>query len=578
MLSTIKARMRASWSVGFLAIIAVVAVSLMALTSIHDQSLAASARWLPALRELEAVQAVLDGHETDAPATLDARIKPRLEHLADVLKGDPLHAEAATLQSDWQAFAEGDSARLAAVQERLGTLAVQTETRAETDAKAADALYRRIFGAALIAGALMAAGVLVGALFFERLVVVPLHRLAETMRRMAGGDYSAEVADADRRDEVGAMARSVIIFKDNGQERAKLEAEAARFQENLDRRLKETEAAFELAGREQKRVVDALAHRFLRLAEGDLSTRFSDDVAAEYADLKRDFNSAIAQLESAIGAVVSATGGIRSGAGEIAQASDEIARRSEQQAASLEETAAALEEIAATVKRTAAGAQQAAGAVQSARRDAEESGHVVAQAVEAMGQIEHSSHQIGRIIGVIDEIAFQTNLLALNAGVEAARAGESGRGFAVVASEVRALAQRSAEAAKEIKDLISASSEQVEAGVELVGKTGEALQRIVGQVAEIHDLVSEISRSAQEQAVGVDQVSTAVTQMDRVVQQNAAVVQQSTAATHALNTEAVQLATLVGRFKTEVQAAEGHPVHAAQARIERFAAPRARSA
>jgi len=577
MLSTIKARMRASWSLGFLAIIAVVAASLMALASIHTRSEETSARWLPALRDLDFIAVAAAAPGADA-ATLDAAVSPRLDHLVQTLKGDALQPDAVAFQAEWRTFAGGDAGRLPALQEQLAALTAKAQARADGAAAAADALYKRIVALAIAAGVLMAAGVLVGALFFERLVVTPLNRLADTMRRLAAADYSVAVEDADRSDEVGAMARSVLIFKENGQERAKLEAEAARFQENLDQRLKETEAAFELAGREQKRVVDALAHKFLRLADGDLSARLNEDVAAEYAELKRDFNSAIAQLDAAIGAVVSATGGIRSGAGEIAQASDEIARRSEQQAASLEETAAALEEIAATVKRTAAGAQQAAGAVQSARRDAEDSGKVVTQAVQAMGLIEHSSHQIGRIIGVIDEIAFQTNLLALNAGVEAARAGESGRGFAVVASEVRALAQRSADAAREIKDLISASTEQVEAGVELVGKTGEALQRIVGQVAEIHDLVSEISRSAQEQAVGVDQVSAAVTQMDRVVQQNAAVVQQSTAATHALNTEAGELATLVGRFKTEAEIADPHPVHAAQARIERFATPRARSA
>src|SRR5690606_34028447 len=208
-------------------------------------------------------------------------------------------------------------------------------------------------------------------------------------------------------------------------------------------------------------------------------------------------------------------------------------------------------EITATVNRTADGARQASRAVQTARNDAEASGVVVSDAVAAMTAIEQSSNQIGAIIGVIDEIAFQTNLLALNAGVEAARAGDAGRGFAVVASEVRALAQRSAEAAKEIKTLITASGRQVEQGVNLVGQTGQALGRIVAGVAEIDGLMSEISASAQEQATGLQQVNTPVNQMDQVTQQNAAMVEESTAASHSLAQEADVLAASVAHFKVD---------------------------
>ena len=252
--------------------------------------------------------------------------------------------------------------------------------------------------------------------------------------------------------------------------------------------------------------------------------------------------------------------GITTGAGEISQASDDLSKRTEQQAASLEETAAALDQITATVRRTAAGARQASDAVTAAKGEAEHSGVVVTQAVSAMGQIEKSSQQISQIIGVIDEIAFQTNLLALNAGVEAARAGDAGRGFAVVAQEVRALAQRSAEAAKEIKGLISTSTQQVGQGVDLVGQTGKALQSIVAKVAEIDTLVSEISSSAQEQATGLAEVNTAVNQMDQVVQQNAAMVEQSTAASHSLANEAQEMARLVSRFQVgEVAAAQTAP-------------------
>ena len=247
--------------------------------------------------------------------------------------------------------------------------------------------------------------------------------------------------------------------------------------------------------------------------------------------------------------VTAATDGIRGGSEEIGIAADDLSRRTEQQAASLEETAAALDEITSTVRRSAAGAKQASEVVAGAKLEAERSGIVVDQAVAAMGEIETSSREIGNIIGVIDEIAFQTNLLALNAGVEAARAGEAGRGFAVVAQEVRALAQRSADAAKEIKTLIGASARQVEAGVGLVGQTGEALRGIVAKVVEIDALIVQISASAQEQATGLHQVNTAVNQMDQVTQQNAAMVEQTTAATHALKGQTAELVALISAFQ-----------------------------
>ena len=232
-----------------------------------------------------------------------------------------------------------------------------------------------------------------------------------------------------------------------------------------------------------------------------------------------------------------------------------MSRRTEQQAASLEETAAALDQITATVRKTAENSNEARNTVSVTKADTETSGAVVRETVTAMSGIEASSKQIGTIIGVIDEIAFQTNLLALNAGVEAARAGDAGRGFAVVATEVRALAQRSAEAAKEIKALISASSQQVDTGVKLVGETGKALARIAEQVARLNGLVSDISFSAQEQATGLNQVNTAVNQMDQVTQQNAAMVEEATAASHNLSGEAQELARLVGQFRIGESAA-----------------------
>jgi len=340
------------------------------------------------------------------------------------------------------------------------------------------------------------------------------------------------------------------------------------------------------AEEEQTAVVFSLAERLQRLAGGDLTARITEPFEGRFQQIKDDYNAAIDSLREAMGQIAGATEGLRAGSDEIANASDDLSRRTEQQAASLEETAAALDQITATVRRSAEGAQQASTTVSSARQDATRSGEIMRDAVQAMGEIEQSSGKITQIIGVIDEIAFQTNLLALNAGVEAARAGDAGRGFAVVAQEVRALAQRSAEAAKEIKTLIASSTSQVSRGVQLVGDTGQALTGIVGKVTEIDTLISEIARSAQEQATGLNQVNSAVNQMDEFTQKNAAMVEEATASAASLKTEAGMLSGLVSRFETgEPPAARrrpepaqpsrhrptDNPVARAQARIgERF--------
>ena len=385
--------------------------------------------------------------------------------------------------------------------------------------------------------------------FIGRSVSGPVVALERRMRGLAEGDTASEIPGVARGDEIGKMALALATFRDAAIEKARLAAEALsqRSMSEQERAAREAEKAAEA---EADRVtIEALGRGLAAMADGDLTYRIDTEFAPKAAQLKSDFNAAIAQLQQAVSVVVANIAGIRSGAGEISQAADDLSRRTEQQAAGLEETAAALDEITATVNKTASGARQASDVVQAAKGDAETSGVIVRDAVQAMQAIEGSSEQISQIIGVIDEIAFQTNLLALNAGVEAARAGEAGRGFAVVASEVRALAQRSAEAAKEIKTLISTSSTQVGSGVKLVGQTGEALQRIVDRVAEIDGLVSEIAASAQEQAIGLAEVNTAVNQMDQVTQQNAAMVEQSTAASHSLAQEAQSLQASVARFK-----------------------------
>jgi methyl-accepting chemotaxis protein len=380
----------------------------------------------------------------------------------------------------------------------------------------------------------------------------PIRELTVAMNGLAGGNLDTAVDGQGRSDEIGAMANAVQVFKDNAVALQEANAEAERLGHVTADERRRNEAARAAASKEQTFVVEAIGTGLERLAEGDLTHRVAG-FPGEYEKLEADFNDAMAKLQETMRTIARNTDGIHSGTGEISQAADDLSRRTEQQAASLEETAAALDEITATVRKTAEGATHARSVVSTAKSDAERSGEIVNDAVAAMGEIEKSAGQISQIIGVIDEIAFQTNLLALNAGVEAARAGEAGRGLAVVAQEVRALAQRSAEAAKEIKALISASSAQVSSGVTLVGDTGKALSKIAAQVAEINGIVAEIAASAQEQSTGLAEVNTAVNQMDQVTQQNAAMVEQTTAASHSLANEAEQLSALVGRFKVDVE-------------------------
>ncbi len=382
----------------------------------------------------------------------------------------------------------------------------------------------------------------------SRAVARPVISMTAAMRRLADGDNSVEIPAADRKDEIGEMAGAVQVFKDAAIEKLRLEGmtEAQRREAEAER--SRNEAAKAEAARLQAQVVESIATGLSKLAAGDLVYRISQPFSPEYEKLRADFNGAMEQLQQTMKVITAATQGIRSGSGEITEAADALARRTEQQAANLEQTAAALDQITATVRKTAEGANHARDVVSTAKSDGEKSGQVVRDAVAAMSEIEKSAKEISQIIGVIDEIAFQTNLLALNAGVEAARAGDAGKGFAVVASEVRALAQRSADAAKEIKTLISASTQQVGSGVALVGEAGEALTRIVTQVADINNVVVEIAASAQEQAAGLHQVNTAVNQMDQLTQQNAAMVEESTAASHGLSNETEELARLISRF------------------------------
>ncbi|MCW2275878.1 globin-coupled sensor protein [Rhodoblastus acidophilus] len=347
------------------------------------------------------------------------------------------------------------------------------------------------------------------------------------------------------------MDLAISVYIDAAEDaRKRQEAEAAERESQMKAQAEEARQAAEAEAlaRERSTVARTIGAGLARLAEKDLTWRITEELPEAYAQVQADFNEAVEQLAAAFEAVRASTDAVHSGSEEIAVASNDLSRRTEQQAASLEETAAALDEITATVNKTASGARIARDSVSGARVDAEHGGAIVRKAVEAMSKIEKSSRQISQIIGVIDEIAFQTNLLALNAGVEAARAGDAGRGFAVVASEVRALAQRSAEAAKEIKDLISTSGAQVSEGVSLVAETGKALSQIEGRVGEIAGVITDIAASAEEQATGLQQVNSAVNQMDQVTQQNAAMSEQATAASQSLAQETDRLATMISEF------------------------------
>jgi methyl-accepting chemotaxis protein len=390
---------------------------------------------------------------------------------------------------------------------------------------------------------------LFGFVILVRRLTRPLGALTGAVEKLAAGDVDVALPVFKHRDEIGRMGSAIEVFKRNAVERIRIEEEAAAERGLSEEERLRNEKARAATVKEQAFVVGSIAEALEHLAKGDLTFRLSESFPGEYQAVQDNFNAAVDTLQETMKIIAGTTGSIRSGTGEVSQAADDLSKRTEQQAASLEETAAALDEITATVRKTAEGATHAREVVTSAKTDAEQSGEVVTGAVQAMAAIEQSAKQISNIIGVIDEIAFQTNLLALNAGVEAARAGEAGKGFAVVASEVRALAQRSADAAKEIKALIQASSTQVASGVDLVGKAGQALGRIATQITEINVVVAEIASSAREQATAMGEVNTAINSMDQVTQQNAAMVEQSTAASHALAQEAAELERLVGRFE-----------------------------
>jgi methyl-accepting chemotaxis protein len=388
-----------------------------------------------------------------------------------------------------------------------------------------------------------------------------LAKLRYAMQRLAAGDLTVDTPALGRNAVYAAIERAFRAIKQEqiDDDRSAREATARREAREADAIVqRDIDAERAAAAREQQETVAALAKACECLSAGNLTYRIAEDFPPAYQKVKDDLNAAMANMQNAILVIADTARAIGVNSEAVSTTSNDLSLRTEQQAASLEETAATLTEITQTVKSAAEAALHAREVVAAADGDAKKGARVVREAVSAMDGIAKSAQQITHIIGVIDEIAFQTNLLALNAGVEAARAGDAGRGFAVVASEVRALAQRSAEAAKEIKGLISASTTQVGQGVELVAETGAALERIMAQVADVNTVIANIAAGAREQATGLDEVNIALGRMDQATQQNATMVQQSTETSRSLSHETDELSRLVGQFEIGVEGERDH--------------------
>jgi methyl-accepting chemotaxis protein len=456
---------------------------------------------------------------------------------------------------------------------------------------ATDSAYRAVLVSVALFIAATVAGVMLFFIAVQKSISGPLARLNGAMETLAGGDTSIDVPGTHRGDEIGTMAKAVLVFRDAAIEKTRLEAEqtererraaaerhAAAVQvmndfdaavggivkaavtgdfsqrvplDGKDGVMRNLAASMNTMCDSVGKVFADLMRMLGSLAHGDLTCRITAEYQGDFASLTDNANATAQRLSHTMAEIKAAAREVANAALEISSATTDLSRRAEEQAACLEQTSASMEEISAAVKKNAENAQQASQSAAATREIGSRGGAVVAQAVAAMSLIEQSSHKIADIIGVMDEIARQTNLLALNAAVEAARAGEAGRGFAVVASEVRNLAQRSSQAAKDISALITNSNAQVKDGVELVNRAGATLREVVGSIGAVADFVADIAGASTAQAAGVEQVNKALTQMDEVTQQNSALVEENAATAKTLEQQASRMDERVSFFRSD---------------------------
>jgi methyl-accepting chemotaxis protein len=506
--------------------------------------------------------------------TLDAYFTQIREMVA--VAGSDAGKDPAVMKAELAKALDAQKVVTAAVKE-YSTLSATTLIASRDNALAASSFTMLVQIAT--AAVCIIAGVAVSFVLARRGIVNPIRSLTAVMSDMAAGRRPDSIRGTDRKDEIGEMARALEVFRANEEHMRALEAqEAALTAQSKDLQssisvIVAAAAAGDFSQRISKAYDDADLQRFAgsvnelvanvdrgvtevrrviaALADADLTHEMQGQFQGAFAELQGNVNQTMAVLRQTMQNILGAAGTITDNSGELSSAANQLARRTEQQAASLEETAAALEEITTTVKTSTQRANEASQMVRETKNSAGKSGDIVRNAIDAMGRIEQSSSKISQIISVIDEIAFQTNLLALNAGVEAARAGEAGRGFAVVAQEVRELAQRSANAAKEIKTLINTSAEEVKGGVSLVLSTGDALREIEDLVNRVNDHVVTIARAAEEQSAALGEINTSVNHMDQMTQQNAAMVEETTAASQVLAGEARQFQAQLARFQLE---------------------------
>lgn len=381
----------------------------------------------------------------------------------------------------------------------------------------------------------------------------PILQITSAMRKLADGKLDTAIAGEERVDELGEMARALGIFKQNAVAKIEIEQQSEVERASAEDMRRHNDEEKQRIANQIDFAVAALASGLGRLSSGDISELIQTPFDGRLEQLRSDFNSSLGQLQQVMGNIRNNSLSIQGNAAEISKSSDELSKRTEQQAVALEQTAAAVDQIATTVRSSAERAAEANRIVVETKLSADASFTVVESAVSAMARIENASGKIVQIIDVIDDIAFQTNLLALNAGIEAARAGEAGKGFAVVAQEVRELAQRSADAAREIKVLIDRSSEEVSSGSHLVKQTGIVLSDISSKIVTVSEQVGQIAIAARDQSKALGEVNSAVNQMDLMTQKNAAMVEQTSAATRYLSSEADNLLALIGRFKIAFQ-------------------------